>query len=227
MRLNDDEMQDLEFMIKIDVDRIQRKFAILQTVIRKSLKERGVPTQEIVAHVIGLGVAKTDKQKLESEESLDRVFIVLTGYWSFLDYDLLDSIVEIYGNDTDRDRMEAYNEELKLFCNRRLSEVPERNLILSNDQTREQMVVKLNVSDPRLSVIRDLKIKACKVLNAKPCELQIKEVKEGCVQVTFLIAIKHLFVSSLTEAQCDDFKALSILSLSCAHFQGIFLVRTS
>ena len=99
---------------------------------------------------------------------------------------------------------------------------------LSNDQTRERIIVKLNINDPRLSIIKDLKIKMCKVLKIEPCVLQIMEVKEGCVQVTFLIPShisKLLFIKSLTKVQYDHFKALSVLSLTCAHFQEVFLVR--
>ena len=100
-KLSDDQIQNLEFRIKVDIDQIQKHFGTLQTIIRRSLKERGVPVRGIIAHVIGFGVAEADKEKLRAEESLDEVFIVLTDYWSFLDCDLLDSIVEIYGNDVD------------------------------------------------------------------------------------------------------------------------------
>ena len=227
-KLSDDQIQNLEFRIKVDIDQIQKHFGTLQTIFRRSLKERGVPVRGIIAHVIGFGVAEADKEKLRAEESLDEVFIVLTDYWSFLDCDLLDSIVEIYGNDVDRSRMQKYKEELELFCKRRVSEVPSGELLLSKDQTRERIIVKLNINDPRLSIIKDLKIKMCKVLKIEPCVLQIMEVKEGCVQVTFLIPShisKLLFIKSLTKVQYDHFKALSVLSLTCAHFQEVFLVR--
>lgn len=229
--LSDDAEENLEFKIRLDMDQIQKSFATLQTDIRKSLKDKGIPTQDIVAHVIGFGVDEIDVQKLEVETSLDRVFIVLRTklYWSFLECDLLDSIVENYGNDTDHDRMEKYKGELKSFCDRRLSEVPQGTLHLSDDQTRERIIAKLNIGDPRLSVIKDLKMKICKVLSIEPCILRIMEVKKGCIQVTFLIPIhvsEILLTESLTIAQRHSLEALSVLSLTCTLLEEISAVRT-
>ena len=231
-KLTDSKKQNLEFKIKMDLDKLQKSFATLQTAIRRSLKEREVSTQDVIAHVIGFGVSDEHKKELMALNSVDRVFITLTDYWSFLDCDLLENIVENYGCDSDQERIEKYQEELTSFCKRRISEVPNKNLILSSDQTHEQMVVKLNISDPRLTIIKDLKIKICKVLSIEPWSLQIMEVKEGCVLVTFLIPIqisKCLFSKSLTEAQREDLSNLSVLTLTCSNygFQEVFLVSES
>ena len=227
MKLTDSEKQNLEFKIKTDLDRLQKNFATLQTSVRKSLKERKVSTRDVIAHVIGYGVSDEHKKVLMVLNSLDRVFIVLTDYWSFLDCDLLENIVENYGCDSDHEKMVKYQEELNLFCKRRISEVPNKSLVLSDDQTREKMVVKLNISDPRLAVIKDLKIKICKILSIEPWSLQIMEIKEGCVQITFLSS-KCLFSESLTEAQCEDLKDLSVLTMTYSNSDGfqnnIFLV---
>ena len=220
MKLTNSEKQNLEFKIKTDLDRLQKNFASLQTSVRRSLKEREVSTQDVVAHVVGYGVSDEHKKELTALNSLDRVFIVLTDYWSFLDCDLLENIVENYGCDSDHEKMAKYQEELNLFCKRRISEVPNKTLVLSDDQTREKMVIKLNISDPRLAAIKDLKIKICKILSIEPWSLQIMEIKEGCVQITFLIS-KCQFSESLTEVQREDLKELSVLTLTYTNSDGV------
>ena len=230
VKLTDSEQQNLEFRIKTDLDKLQKKFATLQTSVRKSLKEREVPTQDVIAHVIGFGVSDEHKKELTALNSFDRVFVILTDYWSFLDCDLLENIVENYGCDADQDKILKYQEELNLFCKRRVSEVPNKSLVLSSDQTRERMIVKLNISDPRLAVIKDLKIKLCKILSIEPWSLQIMEIKEGCVLITFLISVhvsKCLYSKSLTEAYCEDLKNLSVLTITYSNsdcFKKVFPV---
>ena len=114
----------MEFQIKLDVDKIQREFAALQSVIRLSFRERGVTGRDVAAHVIAFGVSQADKKELKTAESLEDVFMLLTDNWSFSDCDLLDSIVEVYGSAEDHGRMVDYQGKLHAFCKRRVSEVP-------------------------------------------------------------------------------------------------------
>ena len=229
-----EQQERLEYQINVAVDKIKREFATLQTKIRLSLKEKGVTAQDIAAHVIAFGVAEENKEMIKTEESLEQVFILLTDCWSFLDCDLLDSIVEVYGTNEDHCRMVEYQEKLQNFCKRRISELPSEVLLpkpcsQSQLQTlrREQVTIKLNMSDPRLFVIKEIKKKICKILNADPATLEIKEVKEGCVEVTFFIlesVSKLWFNKPLNKEQRDAFRAASVLSLSCGCFQEIFTV---
>ena len=233
--LSTNEQERLECQISDAVNKITREFAELQTNILLSLEKKGVKAQHVVAHVIAFGVTEANKDILRKEESLAQVFILLTGCWSFLDYDLLDSIVEVFGTKKDCCRMREYQKKLIEFCKRRISELPSGVLLLSNGleaqtQTlrRERLTIKLNIkSDPKLSVIKEIKKKIYKILDADSATLEIKEVKEGCVEVTFFIlegVSTLVFSKPLTEKQCDAFRAASVLCLSCGSFQVVFTV---
>ena len=230
--LTKEQQESLEIQIKVDVDKIKKEFAVLQTVIRLSLKEKGVTAQDVAAHVIGFGVSEADQKKLETEQSLEKIFMLLTNYWSFLDCDLLDSIAEVYGSAEDHRKMAEYQRKLRAFCKRRLSETPKEMLLnLSNGSVQshasKRMTVKLNMSDPRLSVIKEIKATICKILNVKPEALVIKEIKRGCIEITYFIleSVSKVFINKpLTKDQCDAFRAAAVLSLSCGHFQETFTV---
>lgn len=207
--------ETLQFQIEVDVDNIQGEFAALQTTIRRSLRET-VSVTDVVAHVIGYGVLEGDKEKLEEKKSLDEVFNLLTKYWSFLDCLLLRSIVEMYGSDEDHKRMAEYQEKLQNFCNKRVSEIPKETLLLNNSSVAQiqsnacmQMTVKLNMSDPRLSAIKEIKKNICKILKVSPAKMVIKEIKEGCVEVTYFIleSVSEVLNKPLTKDQCDEFRA--------------------
>ena len=106
--LIDKQQERLEYQIKIDYDRIKREFAKLQTKIRLSLRDRGITPKEVAAHVIGYGISESDESKLQEKESLEDIFILLSHCWSFLDCDLLISIVDAYGTEEDSQTVKEY-----------------------------------------------------------------------------------------------------------------------
>lgn len=115
----------LEYQIEVDFDRIKRKFATLQTKIRLSLKKRGIAPKDLATHLIGYGISESDESKLQEKESLEDTFILLSHSWSFLDCDLLTSIVDAYGTEKDRQKMKKYTKKQVEFCSkRRVSELP-------------------------------------------------------------------------------------------------------
>lgn len=220
--LNDGEMENLKFKIKLGIDEIQEKFASLQTQIRLSLKKNSVPVQNVTAHVIACGLFGTaeEKSKFAGHDSHENVFIALTNYWSFLDYDLLISIVKNCGSQEDQDKLDTYDEELRSFCQRRVSEA-QGCFPLQKEHSEsghcEEIKIKLNQSDPRLSTIKDLKYRICKVMKIVPSVLQIIDVHDRCVEVKFFIprhSSHEHFSKSLTDEQHKALGAVSVISIS-------------
>ena len=228
-------MEDLKYQIEVDLDKIEKEFANVVTGVRMSLKRRKIFAADIVAHVIQYQcISDTNKEKLKEENSLDVVFIVISGYWSFLECDILESIVTNYGTDEDHDKMERYKKKLECFCRRRLSEVPGGQLHLkgsSESHERQSMIVKLDIHDhTRLSAIKEMKLKLCKILSIVPTTIEIKCICQGCVEITFLIPqciAKALFEIPLTKAQVDALQAMSVVRITCGNFDKLFNVSNS
>ena len=228
--LSEDELQNCEYRIVKDVRKIHEKFATLQTQIRESLAGK-VPAKKIAAHVIAYGIidqAGDEKLRFLEHESLEAVFTILSDHWSFLDYDLLKSIVKNYGSEDDEGKIEEYQKELQLFCERRVSEVPKGFIQRkrSEHDQQDKVIIKLKLDDPRLRDIKDLKTKLCDVMGIEPATLQIEDIQQGCVEVTFLVSkhVFHLFKKPLTKQQWEAFQASSIVSLSCGPVHIVFVV---
>ena len=209
----DDQQQKVEVM---DMDEIQTTFRILVTHIKRSLKNKHVPAQEIASHAMRFGVADSDKEKLKKEESLDQLFILLKKYWSFLEYNMLESIVQTYGSDSDLSRMEQYKESLKAFCNTPLSEMPQESLLLNDDKIRDQIIAVLSITDPTFRAIMDLKIKLCTILRVEPHTLQLMEINKHSLEVKFMIldhSSRSIVSERLSESQEDSLSELSVIFL--------------
>ena len=161
-------------------------------------------------------------------DSLEEIFVILSDYWSFLDYDLLKSIVKNFGNEDEESKIEGYQKELQLFCDRKVSEVPKEFIQkrLEHINVHEEVIIKLKLDDPRLRDITDLKAKLCDVMDIEPAKLQIIDVRKGCVEIIFLIP-KHMsdvFKKPLTKQQWELLQAASIVSLSCGPVEVILVV---
>ena len=237
-----DKEKDFKFLIKQDLKELRTKFTTLQFEVRESLSKR-VPPQKIVAHVLSdyedicenddckptSLFSDADQEKLNSAISVDQVFPILKKCWSFLKYEVLYSIVNHFGDESDQARVKEYQKQLEIFFNKRkVSEVPEE-LISSNsiDVTRNKMVIKLDKENPRWTAITDLEFRICEILGIMPSALLIIGIQEGCVEITFSIP-KHIsqqiFRKPLTKEQEQQFRAASILWLSCGDVHLIFEV---
>ena len=228
--MNEGELQNCEYRIVKDVRKIHEKFATLQTQIRESLAGT-VSAKNVAAHVIAYGIidqTSDEKLKFLKHDSLEEVFTILSDHWSFLDYDLLKSIVKNYGSEDDEGKIEEYQKELQLFCERRVSEVPKGFIQRkrSEHDLQDKVIIKLKLDDPRLRDIKDLKTKLCDVMGIEPATLQIEDIQQGCVEVIFLISkhVSHLFKKPLTKQQWEAFQASSIVYLSCGPVYIVFVV---
>lgn len=234
-RLSEAEREDFEHQILLDLKRIRFKFSKLQSALRKSLTQKKVKTKQIVAHVIGYGVfkdqlqdkdeslLKSSEEKLKSATSIEDVFIELSNYWSCIEYDILTIIIDEYGDDDDQKMIEEYTNAVKAFFqNRKVSEVPKDSKFTSchsSGETHERVIMKLNLDNPHLKAVTNMKSKVCEILGVKPSVLLIEEIKEGCVEVILLVPkhlVKLIFGDHLTEVSYEE----QLLAASVIFFSG-------
>lgn len=210
--------------MRVDLKQIRKKFVKLQSDVRVSL--RGVPLDDIIAHVLGYvevfdpqsdrKVPLLPEEKLRGAASTDQLFKILQKQWNFLEFDLLVSIVEQCCDESICKKVETYHSYLKeFFEKRKLSEVPE-DLSISNctDETQEQLIMKLDLNDPTLKEIKDLKFRICEILEIMPSTLLISEIRQGCVEITFLIPShisEYVFGRPITNVQCEALKSAFVL----------------
>ena len=225
----DGTVEDLKHVVRVEFKRIRQKFLTLQTVVREYMRSSKVPLDDIVTHVleyvevfdpeIDKKVRLLQEKHLRCVASTDELFIVLGKRWNFLECDMLIRIAEHYGDDVIHKKVEDYHRDLKEFLeNRKISELPE-DLSLSScgNGVYEHVVMKLDQNDPTLKEIKELKSKICEILDIMPSTLLIVDVKNGCVEVTFLIPVRiaqYVFGKPITDAQCEALIAASVLTLT-------------
>ena len=191
-----------ELMAKLDDDdkNIKLKFASLVTKTCDSVEDR-IPVVRFVRSVIALGAYEPaplnrdrslldeHKEEIRKAQTISEIFVILDAYWSYLTYEILEYIIEHFGDDSDKERLKNYSEDLQEFCERRFFELPPKSgsdSILSPKQ--ERFTVKFNLHEK--STCRDVLLirrKFSKILKVKLATLCLTRVDRGCVQLTFLI----------------------------------------
>ena len=208
--------EDLSQEIHADIKRIKQRFALLQSRIRNSIRDH----KELASHVIGMYILSSQhEEEIKKATSTGDIFIILSKYWSFLDYSILENITQNpsacdFGVDVQQE-MDAYHDKLKEFCKRRVSEIPSGYLV--NDQEgMEKLVVILDHSDISLQHIKYLKEEIANILEIPASKLLLHDIHIGSVVVTFLVSSqlkKQPFEIMLTEQQITDLRKAKVIAV--------------
>ena len=202
-QLTSDEQEELKAMLDDDVRKMKRLFGCLVTKTCESVEGR-IPIQMFATSILGLGaydpapeeqdqaLLNEHRKEIKSAESISEIFNILSAYWNYITYELLDYIVGLHGISDDTERLKSYDEELDNFCKRRIFELPlpVKGSCTDNVLTpkQEKFNVKLNVrQDTPCKDLLRIRRKIARILHVKLAALVIDSVDSGCVQLTFLV----------------------------------------
>ena len=189
---HDKAQSDQKEQFNSNIKSIQKKFADLLTSTRKSLKEQQVDLLDLVAHLMGFSLfsAVLVKQEalladrcrdLENADSIDRIFVILSPFWSFLDYEILEAIIDEFGTDNDHSNLRQYVKDLK----KALSQVEPGTLTIKED-TYIKLYVKLDTDvNEALRRYRDIKATIARIFGVEVYALQLCSVEDGCIELIF------------------------------------------
>ena len=154
------------------------------------------------------------REEIKKATSISEIFSILCAYWNYLNYEILEYIIDLYGTDDDKERLTSYNEELHKFFERRFFE-------LSMTPMQKKFVVKLNIREgTTLKQAFRIRGRIAKILHVNLAALTIVDVRPGCVQLTFLIP---KFIAQKVFPLSDEqtfalSKDLSVMRIECGDY---------
>ena len=197
---------------------MQRSFAAVVTKTMKSL-ESTITTEQFAATLLALGAyepaTKKEQALLDDHEdvmfdakSISCIYKVIRHYMSFFNPELLGYIIEMHGTQANRVDFEEYMSKLNAFCQSIV--VPPVNFSseeqLQSTEIRQEVRIKLDLSDRRLQCLRDVKSSIAKILGVEKVVLFMNSVVEGSIEIIFLV---------------PQFVVQSLFPLSDAHVKAI------
>ena len=114
-----------------DIESMEMKFVYLKMSVRDSLKMRNVPSERLADFLMNYSFFKSVKidnqalrlrdqlSALENAGSIDKIFHIISPFWSFIDYRILEKIIndKDLGDDLARQNLAEYTSDLKKFLN--------------------------------------------------------------------------------------------------------------
>ena len=187
MQLNEIEKNKLLVRLKADTNNICLSFAGLVSLVERELEALNVTTNHLQTFFdysehpeMAKAIRKTD--------TLNSVICKAKkkGYWSFFNYESLKKLV-FYHLDENSDvvsKMDTYISEFKIYCKRRMSEVP-AEVFVGDEPTAKICKVKLDNKFTGSSPMCDILTVQNKIgllLNRE--DIQLVGVDKGCIQLT-------------------------------------------
>ena len=212
--LSNDEKQALESQLLDETKRIVFLFANTERLIITSLTKR-VSVGELknyVGNILILLGSNEDIEYLKKSESLFDVFFSLQPYKSFLNYEILQNIVENFGNDEDQQLMKEYVSQFSNFCQRSVFEVPS-NIFHDSDPKPGDKMFSVKLTKQGHALLGDvvsMKKKLAEILKIEVMALQLCSITDGCICLKFL-------VSGVVAEKIFPLSQLQIISLSEIH----------
>ena len=236
LQLSASEQEELKATLDDDVREMKRQFSFLVTKIRYSVEER-IPVGKYATSILALGAYESvpeeqsqsllneHREEIKKAESISEIFNILSAYWNYLNYEILEDTIALYGTSDDKKRLESYNERLQKVCKHRIFELslPESSSSSGNTLSSKlrKLAVKLNVcEDITCNELLRIRGRIAKILHVKLATLIIDGVDAGCVQLTLLIpkfVAQKIF--PLSDKQTSAlFRDASVMRLECGDY---------
>ena len=232
--LTPEQQERLKIRLCVESEDIQRKFWHLHSRVYESLRERNVPVDRLVTHLLSLRafdpvskesqkpLLQTFFRELRSAGSIEEVLWIIKDYFSFFNYHVIEHIVVELGTEQDRVELQNYEKEFDQYSKRRIYECPpvygsmskddHADLILKVDSVYEEFTVK---------ELKKFQCRLSRIFCVTPQNvLRLCQVEEGCLQLIFQVP---LFVQQeifpLSSEQESALAAEGVIRLTCGDYQ--------
>ena len=206
--LDDEDVTYLEEKLIHDTRDIMIKFSDFSLCIRESIEEMDITLDKVQDCVLSAVVSKHQgvsgldsehEERVLAANSLAKIFSILRvyNYISFLNYQVIELLIQRYGTADDHKKLKQYLGDLKIFCQRNVFEVPP-SALSSCKSRKTAKVITLKYTEPGLTLNGTivLKVKVAEILGLEFNALQLCSVKKGCVELHFLVSAavaEHIF----------------------------------
>ena len=191
-------------VIKIAMKKLEKKFRGLVSSTKKHMITESVDVVDLRDTITILPTTLKEEHKkfvhekedeISKAAEIDKVFRIANKYWDFLNYSLLQYIIEEYGSDEIQSKMEAFDEEVCTFRRNTLlkpfSKVYKRKPELENEKEMKKLTSvheKIDWATATLEDVENFRHKFCSELSLYEFSLQLAEIQDGCMMLTWLVS---------------------------------------
>ena len=132
------------------------------------------------------------RKKLEKAKTIEAIFLIVDDYWDFLNYSILEHIIDRHASDDVKTKMAEYVEQIKSFRRgtrlKVFSQVYKRKPRNVDEKLRKLISTqKVNWSTATLEDAERFRNDFCSELSLFDFSLELAVVTQGCVEITWLV----------------------------------------
>ena len=202
---------------------------------RASLIKQGVTVEELVQLLMTVGAFQPTLptlplfedclEELEAADSINKVFKILRGYWSFFSYHIIEFIIHELGTPEDKERLKSYAAKLDEYSKRSVFECPSFS---STKRDQANLIVKLEGVRLEVYTTKHLQVfqsRISNIIKVSKYTLQLCTVEKGCLQLIFQMPhfVKEV-IFPLSDSQKAALQAEGVTRLTCDDYQCSFKV---
>ena len=225
-KMTEYDKEELKATLRRDTEQIRKEFVHLLVGMRKSFKAASLSLdpQELARSVRAIAMCEPSTESLGSSLKIDEVNSINrfidqledNNYISFINYHIVEFLIEAYGSEEDKDKLQNYISNFKDYCERSVFEVPQdayprkvqgqketlvfkvtegmfnslsQNRAPTEDESAVINAVRTSSHEFRLSLKDALAIekKIADTLTVNPAALTLVGASKGCVELTFSV----------------------------------------
>jgi hypothetical protein len=179
--LSTEEKERLMAELRVQSEEMQNNFAIIVSRVMASLEKNEVTCQKLKA-TFKFSSYNRLCTLFEEGMGVDDIFLKLSDYWTFFDYELLTVIIKGRCPGLN-DELEQYKSDLEVYCRRRIVEVPSH--MIRAETIRKNTVYVKYEKEFYIITLTDIKKLEAKLSKLLKTPLRLLEIEEGCTQLVF------------------------------------------
>ena len=229
--LTKEQQQDLTDRLRFESRRIMLKFQHVVSVAIESLIRREVTVDKLLSHLTILAAFDPVKKEplslncyadLMKADTIPKVFIALSNYVSFFNYDIIDQIITELGTEEDKQELQKYKDDFKLYAKRRIYECsPQLGPV--SEMGHVDIIVKVDSHYETYTVqeLRDFRKRLMEILHISSV-LNLYKAEKGCFQLTFQVpSFVQQKIFPLSSEQERDLASIRVITLTCGDYQFV------
>jgi len=207
------------------------KFERVKCAAMRSLMGRGVAVDELLAHLTFLETLDPVKKEPISSncyadvmkaQTIPKVFIALSNYTSFFNYDVIGQIINELGTEEDKRELQKYEDDFQMYAKRRVYEcLPQVGPVSEIDHADIFVKVDSHYESCTMAELREFRDKLNELLRiTSQGNLRLCRVEKGCFQLMFQVpSFMQQRVFPLSSEQERALAAEGVIKLTCGSYK--------
>ena len=165
-------------------------------------------------------IFRKQRDKLTSVSTIAKVWGIIAEYFSFFNYEIIETIVNSFGTKEDVEKLACYEKKITDYANQRIHPLGSQIFpVPKNEHTKLAVKLDSTYEDCRYHDLKVFENKLKNLLKLEDGALCLLSFEEGCIQLVYVSAASIDEIAfPLTAIQKVELQNLHVIRLQCGKY---------